>query len=131
MQELLTPVMKLIQSYQIFLLCTIGRIVSNTEILRSSSRRHGILQVVAQNARLDASVIETVVADTLLICAMKCINNLLCKSINYNAKAQRCEKLSENRLTVGESKLIAANSWEHYEPRDLKVAEVLKSFSFF
>ena len=65
-------------------------------------------------------------AHTLLMCTMKCINDVLCKSLNYNSKAKRCEKLSGNRLTYVESKLIAASSWELYEPEDLKVAEVFQ-----
>ena len=106
----------------IYVLYITGRIISNAEIYRSSCRSRGVFQLVAENTRLDAFVIETVVAHTLLMCSMKCINDLLCKSINYNAKVKRCEKLSGNRLTDGKSRLIAANSWKHYEPEDVKVS---------
>ena len=121
--------MKPLQCYRAFLLCAIGRLLSNAEILRSSCRRHGIFQLVAENTRLDASVIETIVAHTLLMCSMQCINDVLCKSINYNAKAMKCERLSGNKLTDGESKLIVATSWEHYEPENVKVATVFETCS--
>jgi len=103
------------------------RNLSNAEVHRSPSRRQGIFQSGAQNTRLDASVIETIAAHTLLMCTMKCINDVLCKSLNYNSKKKRCEKLSGNRLTDGESKLIAAYSWEHYEPEDLTVVEAFQT----
>ena len=120
-------------------LSAIGKFVIGNEIYRSSCRRRAIFQLVAQNARLDASVIETIVTHTLLMCSMKCINDILCKSLNYNAKAKRCEKLSGNRLTDGESKLIAAYSWAYYEQNAAKVlyhsyaqyrARLLRDISF-
>ena len=117
--------MKLISFYQyvsaISALFVIGKFVTSDEIYRSSCRRRAIFQLVAQNTRLDVSVIETIVAHTLLMCSMKCINDVLCKSINYNVKTRRCEKLSGNRLTDKDSQLIAANSWEHYEREAAKV----------
>ena len=103
-----------------------GRLNHSAEIYWSPCRSHGYFQLVAENARLDASVIETIVAHTLLMCSMQCINDVLCKSINYNPKAMKCEKLSGNRLTDGESKLIAANLWEHYAPVEIKVTALHK-----
>ena len=131
MQELSIPTMKLIQCYRLLLLCATGRLFSNAEILRSSCRKHGIFQLVAENTRFDASVIETIVAHTLLMCSMLCINDVLCKSINYNAKAMECEKLSGNRLTDGGARLFLADSWEHYEPENVKVATVLQAYSTY
>ena len=118
--------MSAITYYRIFIilnaLYAIERLTSNAQIYRSFYGKSAVFQLVAENTRLDASVIETAVARTLLMCSMKCINDVLCKSFNYNAKAKRCEKLSGKRLAGGDSKLIGANSWEHYEPDTVKVS---------
>ena len=103
-----------------------GRLNYSAEIYRSPCRSHGYFQLVAENTRFDASVIETTLVHALLMCSMQCINDILCKSINYNAKAMKCERLSGHRLTDGESKLIVANSWEHYEPVEIKVTALHK-----
>ena len=110
----------------LYVLYTMGRLNNNAEIYRSPCRGNGIFQLVADNTRLDASVTETVVAHTLLMCSMKCIADVLCKSLNYNAKTKGCEKLSGTRLADGKSKLIAANSWGHYEPVEIKVMALHK-----
>ena len=109
------------------LLFTTIEFVNGIETCKPSYRKVANFRLIAQNTRLDASVIETTGAHTLLMCSMQCINDVRCKSSNYNAMAKRCEKLSGNRLTDGNSKLIAANSWEHYELVEVKVT-ALKQF---
>ena len=98
------------------------KLAGNAEIYRSSYEKSTVFQLVARNTRLDVSVIGTIVANTLLMCSIQCISDAFCKSLNYHAKTRRCEKLSGSRLTGGESKLNAANSWEHYEPETVKVS---------
>ena len=86
--------MKLHQCLRVLDTFVMGRLLGDAEILRSPCERRGLLQLVAQNTRLDVSVIEAIVAQTLLLCSMECSDDLFCTSMNYNAKAKTCQKLS-------------------------------------
>ena len=108
----------LIAAYHI---CVYGGDPTDAEIFRYPCRKDATFKLVRRKAKLDAAVIATVMADTLSNCAKRCIDSLLCKTLNYNLNAKKCETLSEHRLTVGESKLIAANFWKHYEPLQRQV----------
>ena len=94
---------------------------NNAEIYRSPRRKGVIFKLIASNKRLDAPVIAAEVAYTSITCSLKCTHDSLCKSINYNVKTQKCEKLFQNKAAVGASKLVASNSWEYYEPEDIQV----------
>ena len=105
----------------VYLIFANKEFVNSTETCKPSYRKVADFRLIAHNTRLDTSVIEAIVAHTLLICTFQCINDVLCKSINYNAEAKRCERLSGNRLTDVESKLVSAKLWEHYELIEIKV----------
>ena len=105
----------------VYLIFANKEFVNSTETCKPSYRKVADFRLIAQNTRLDTSVFEEIVAHTLLICTFQCINDVLCKSINYNAEAKRCERLSGNRLTDVESKLVSAKLWEHYELIEIKV----------
>ena len=87
--------MKLHQCLRVLDTFVMGRLLVDAEILRSPCERRGLLQLVAQNTRLDASVIKTIVAKTLLPCSMKCSDDLFCTPINYNAKAKHVRSYLE------------------------------------
>lgn len=102
--------------FKFFLLSALGIIQVKTEIFRNGCRRDGKFKLVERNVRLDVDVASTIVAQSLSICAKACVDNIVCNSFNYNTNSKLCEVLLETRSMVGDSKLITASSWKHYEP---------------
>ena len=102
-------------------LYTIDKVIGTSKIFRSVCKKQAAFQLISKGARLDAAVIAAEVAQTSTICSLKCTHNSPCKSINYNIKTKKCETLSGDTATVGESRLVASNSWEYYEPKDIQV----------
>ena len=105
----------------IYALYTIGTAIGTTNIFRSICKKRAAFQLIGKSARLDAAVIATEVAHTSIVCSLKCTHDSLCKSINFNVKTKKCEKLFGSRAIVGASKLVASSSWEYYEPDDIQV----------
>ena len=109
----------------IYALCNINAVIGNATLFRSVCKKRAAFQLVRKNTRLNAVAIATEVAHSPTICSLKCTHHSLCRSINYNIKTKKCEILSGDRTTVGESELAASNSWEYYEPENLQVTTLL------
>ena len=115
----------------IYVLYTAGEYLNGPNVYRSHCRSDATFRFVAANTRLDASVIGQEIVQTLLMCIMRCIHDSLCKSINYNVKTKTCEKLSQNRASIGALKLVASTSWEHHEPETMQVTVSQQLLLFF
>ena len=105
-------------------LYTIYTVIGTAKIFRSACKKRAAFQLIGRSTRLEAAVIEIDVAHSSIVCSLKCTHDSLCKSINFNVKTKKCEKLSGNRATVGTSKLVASDAWEYYEPENIPVTTI-------
>ena len=72
-----------------------------------TTQRSWLMDLYAENTKLELSVIATKTTDVVSSCAHFCLRHCNCKSFNFNAIKKICEILSRTRHEVGPEKLKA------------------------
>lgn len=77
-----------------------NKINSRFYIFFTAARKpEAIVLRVRENSALQGRIIISLLADSELMCALKCLNTVSCFSFNYKSNGQTCELNHANKLT--------------------------------
>ncbi|CAH3019967.1 unnamed protein product [Porites evermanni] len=68
-------------------------------ICKAARKPEAIVLRVRENSALQGRIIISLLADSELMCALKCLNTVSCFSFNYKSNGQTCELNHANKLT--------------------------------
>ena len=89
--------------------------------------RQALFNLVAENFRLEGSVIFSKAVNSLLLCSHFCLGHDECNRINYHLDTSMCEILNVNPCEFGEDDLIPAFGWMHLEDQSSQEVDAVSS----